>query len=183
MMKILNIQMSMMFLTSIFMMLMYSFISHYNKMHPLIMISILLMILISSSLNLSIYMNNHWFSYIMFLIIVGGMMVIFLYFISFINNMKTSIKWKFLKNLPQKLLMTLLSIMYLYHSFNLNTWSLKFNEISSIYKMSNYNDNLTMMYLYPKNFSTMMSMIYLLISLTIIVKICLNKKIMLRKFN
>lgn len=185
MIKLIQIQIYLTLIISFSIILIFSLNSHNNKIHPLILISILLILLVISSFNFRIYFNNHWFSFLIFLIIVGGIIIIFLYFIRFINNIKTSIKWIYLKNLSIKLtiiIITFIIIILLIYSDN---WILNFNEISSIiniFKNNNFN-NLNLIYLFPKNYSTLISILYLFISLTIIVKICLIKKFTLRKFN
>lgn len=185
MIKILLIQSSILYLISINIILLYSFTSNNNKIHPLILISILLIILIISSFNLSKYFNDHWFSFIIFLIIIGGLIIIFIYFIRFINNIKTSINFLYIKNLYLKISISLISILTLFNSSNLNLWIIKFNEINSIYNnidLKNLN-NLNYLFIPFKNLTTILSIIFLLICLTIIVKICLIKKLTLRKFN
>nr|AZL93228.1 NADH dehydrogenase subunit 6 [Eurytoma sp. ZJUH_2016013] len=185
MMKPINFQIYMFMSISFFMMIIYSLNFHNKKTHPLIMISLLILLLTFSSLNMSMYLNNHWFSFILFLIMVGGMMIIFLYFTSFINNMKTSMKWMYIKNLHLKFSLMIISLIMMINLMKKHNWFLSFNEIMSINKFINLtnNNNMTLMYMYPKNFTTSLSMLYLLISLTIIVKICLMKKLTLRKFN
>lgn len=182
MIKIFNIHL--LFLLFIFLInLLISINFNYKIIHPLILITILILLIIISLYNLRLYYNNHWFSYLIFLIIIGGIIIIFLYFIRFINNIKTSIKWKYLKTIPIKFILLLILSIIIIYSLNSNNWFLKFNEILPIYenfKINKFN-NLIIIYLYPKNYTTLISIIYILLSLTIIVKICLSKNLTLRK--
>nr|YP_010031607.1 NADH dehydrogenase subunit 6 [Necremnus tutae]QOV03002.1 NADH dehydrogenase subunit 6 [Necremnus tutae] len=174
---------------SIISILLNSIPSHNKLIHPVIMGLILLNISILCSMNSSLTNNNHWFSYLMFLIIIGGMMIIFLYFTSFISNMKTSMKWSFIINIPLKFFFIIIFIIYFMFNFNKYLfWLSEFSEIKSLMLnmkilMNNNNMQIMYMYMYNKNFSTIISMIYLLICLTFIVKMCINKKMMLRKTN
>nr|AYE84596.1 NADH dehydrogenase subunit 6 [Encarsia obtusiclava] len=156
--------------------------------HPTFMGCMLIMFSMILSLNLSMYFQNHWFSYIMFLTIISGMMILFMYFISFINNMKMLFKMSSYFNmiLINTILMTTFSIMMYF--MNKNFMWFNFNEIKSIYYlmiknlMNNYM-KINFFYNYNKNFSTMISMIYLFFCLTMIVKICMMNKYSLRKIN
>lgn len=183
MIKILRIQIIFIFRSTFFITIFYIFNFHYKNFHPLILISILILILLIASINIRIYFNDHWFSFIIFLIIVGGLIIIFLYFIRFINNIKTSIKWDFLKNIPIKFLFII--IVFILFWSNSNNWFINFDEITPLHKKLKklYSNNLIFIYIFPKNYTTIIAILYLLISLTIVVKICLLKKFTLRKFN
>nr|QSX81638.1 NADH dehydrogenase subunit 6 [Philotrypesis tridentata] len=158
----------------------------FSKIHPLIMMLILFMLMLMSSIYLSVYSNNNWFSYIMFLMMIGGMMIIFLYFTSFISNMKTSINWFYLIKLPIKFSLILIFMMIMiklnYIFFN---WNNNYNEIKSLLTMNFMEkiDKIMYMYMFNKNFSTLIAILYLLICLTMIVKIMLFKTFTLRKMN
>lgn len=170
---------------SIISLIIQSFPTNNLNTHPLILILILFLITITSSFNIRIFFNNHWFSFLVFLIIIGGIIIIFIYFIRFINNIKTSIKLNFLKSYPIKIFLLIFITLIIFKNINRNLFVIRFNEINSIFTNFNLNSisYLTLIYLYPKNSSTLISIIYLLISLTIIVKICLIKKLTLRKIN
>lgn len=182
MINILTLQIYFLITISILIIIIHSFNSHNNKIHPLILISILLCLLIISSFHIRLYFNDHFFSFLIFLIIVGGIIIIFLYFIRFINNIKTSIKSLFLKNYFIKILLILT---FSWIIFNLNSnWLNNFNEIIPLNKIiTNSLNNLNYLYIYPKNYITLFLILFILFTLTIIVKICLKKKISLRKIN
>nr|YP_011004810.1 NADH dehydrogenase subunit 6 [Anagyrus jenniferae]WPT46951.1 NADH dehydrogenase subunit 6 [Anagyrus jenniferae] len=165
------------------------FPSFYKKFHPILMTSLLMVFSILSSMSLSIFYSNSWMSYIMFLVMIGGMMIIFLYFNSFINNMIMSMKFNFITYFNFKLMITSISILFLTLSmFKFLIWFNNFNEINYLnyyYIMNKMNKNLilTLSYIYNKNLSLMITIMYLLIMLTIIVKIIMMNKFMLRKIN
>nr|UVN15322.1 NADH dehydrogenase subunit 6 [Nasonia oneida] len=162
-------------------MLIISMPSYNNNIHPLFFCLLLLMYTISNSLNISVLNYTHWFSYIMFLIMIGGMMVIFLYFTSFINNAKMKINWMMFLSLPMKLMMLILFIMMLLMMNNIILpWNNKITELSLINSVYN---NINYMFMYNKNISMIITMLYLLMCLTMIVKITINNKITLRKIN
>nr|AEG25304.1 NADH dehydrogenase subunit 6 [Philotrypesis sp. JHX-2011] len=157
----------------------------FNKIHPLIMMMLLFLLLLLSSISLSIYFDNNWFSYIMFLMMIGGMMIIFMYFTSFISNMKTSINWLYLIKMPIKLIMmTMFFILLMKMNLNNFNWNNNYNEINP-FILIQYNkiNKIMYMYMYNKNLSTLISIIYLLICLTMVVKIMLSKTFTLRKIN
>nr|YP_010131044.1 NADH dehydrogenase subunit 6 [Metaphycus eriococci]QPZ53233.1 NADH dehydrogenase subunit 6 [Metaphycus eriococci] len=166
-----------------------SLISNYKMIHPLIMGTNLMLFNIFVSLNMSMFNNNNWFSYITFLIIVGGMMVLFLYFTSFIMNMNTSLKPNFLMNMNLKMMMILIMMNFMLMFLNkFMIWYNKNNEIISINSMMNmnlFNKNyyIMYMYMYNKNIISILSILYLLLSLTLIVKMIMMNKYTLRKIN
>nr|YP_010688325.1 NADH dehydrogenase subunit 6 [Cheiloneurus elegans]WBR65753.1 NADH dehydrogenase subunit 6 [Cheiloneurus elegans] len=159
--------------------------SYYKLFHPLILGSILMLMNMLTSINISMYMYNNWWSYITFLVMVGGMMILFLYFTSFINNMIISMKIIFFKNLIFKSLIFLIFmiIMFMnYKKFLIWSSSINLNEIN----MNLYNKNLSkfiIMYTYNLNYNMIICLIYLLISLFLIVKMIISNKYSLRKMN
>lgn len=169
--------------SSFIIILLHSIPSHYKDIHPLILISILFTILCIARFIIRIFLNNHIISFLIFLIIIGGIIVIFIYFIRFINNITTSIKFKIIKIIPLKITRIIFLIFYQFNRFQNLNWKYKFNETETFKKSIFLNNNLEIFYLFPKNYSTILSILYLLICLTLIVKICLIKKKTLRKIN
>nr|YP_010845357.1 NADH dehydrogenase subunit 6 [Tetrastichus howardi]QXM14791.1 NADH dehydrogenase subunit 6 [Tetrastichus howardi] len=156
-----------------------------NKIiHPIILSLILLLLLMSSSLTIELYYNMNWISYLMFLIMIGGLMIIFLYFTSFIGNMKMSLKWNYIIMYPMKIILMFMFmfLIFIYIKFNY-PWYFISMDISNYMNFYQIKFNTMYMYMYNKNYSLLICMIYLLIMLMFIVKICINKKISLRKLN
>nr|AND96497.1 NADH deshydrogenase subunit 6 [Onthophagus nr. babirussa] len=138
--------------------------------HPLTMG----MILLIQTINLSLFMGylnlNYWYSYILFLIMIGGMLVLFIYMTSVASNEKFSPSIKLFMFLMFMLFIYLSLIMIdpFYMSINNNYMEIKHNL--SLNKYFNF-PNLTIMF---------MLIMYLLVSLLIIVKITSFKKGSLR---
>nr|YP_010251086.1 NADH dehydrogenase subunit 6 [Chouioia cunea]QTW90620.1 NADH dehydrogenase subunit 6 [Chouioia cunea] len=168
-----------------FMNLLINVIPAYNKsIHPVMMGVLLLILMILCSLNIELYNSMNWMSYLMFLIFIGGLMIIFMYFISFINNMKMSIKWNFIKMLIIKLFTMMMMMMFILYYLNINLpWYNNSMEMMQYINQLNMKFYSMYMYMYNKNYSMILSMIYLLVTLIFIVKICINKKLSLRKIN
>lgn len=156
-----------------------------NYIHPLIILTNLFFIILFSLYNFNIYIKNNWFAYITFLIIIGGIIIIFIYFIRFLNNIKISINLNQSKIFFLKLILITIFIYNLLKYENY-IWFNKFDEIIPLINNLNFNnylENFSLIYLYPKNWLTLFVILYLFICITIIVKICLKKKLSLRKIN
>nr|YP_009646731.1 NADH dehydrogenase subunit 6 [Gonioctena intermedia]APM86026.1 NADH dehydrogenase subunit 6 [Gonioctena intermedia]AVX29551.1 NADH dehydrogenase subunit 6 [Gonioctena intermedia]AVX29564.1 NADH dehydrogenase subunit 6 [Gonioctena intermedia] len=136
--------------------------------HPLSFGLILLLqsILISSITG---FMNfNFWFSYILFLIMVGGMLVLFIYMTSIASDEK--FKFSF-KTMMLILIMLMISFMLLfmdnfYYSFLYKMFdSMNQNDFKNNYLSMNKYIN------FPNNFIMFMMIMYLFITLIMVVKI------------
>nr|QGA74498.1 NADH dehydrogenase subunit 6 [Encyrtus eulecaniumiae] len=157
--------------------------------NPMIMGMFLMMFTMFSSMKLSQNSNQIWISLFSFLIMIGGMMILFLYFTSFISNVINEINMNFLNLYMPKILMSIMISALLY--FNLmkfTWWTNNYTEIMNNYNlnkfnMMNFNSLITYMYMYNKNYSLIMVLIYLLSALTLIVKMIIKKKTTLRKIN
>nr|YP_010981227.1 NADH dehydrogenase subunit 6 [Exoristobia philippinensis]WOE90357.1 NADH dehydrogenase subunit 6 [Exoristobia philippinensis] len=165
---------------SIILIIINSFPSHYKLFHPLILGSILMLFNIITNLNISMYLNNNWWSYITFLVIVGGLMILFLYFTSFINNMITSIKMIFFKQMIFKFLIMMIFLILMFTNFN--SYLIWYNNILKFNLYSKFN-NLMYMYNYNLNLSLIISIFYLLMTLMLLVKMIILNKYTLRKIN
>nr|YP_010297279.1 NADH dehydrogenase subunit 6 [Lamennaisia nobilis]UML36895.1 NADH dehydrogenase subunit 6 [Lamennaisia sp.] len=154
--------------------------SHYKSFHPMILGSILMLFNIQLTMNLSIYLPKSWWSFISFLIIIGGLMILFLYFTSFINNMIMNIKLIFLKNFFFKIIIFLMFIMMMF--MKMKNFSIWYNNIEEM-NLNNQVNKIIYMYMYNMNFSILISIFYLLTSLTLLVKMLILNKYTLRKIN
>nr|QGA47475.1 NADH dehydrogenase subunit 6 [Encyrtus sasakii]QGA74459.1 NADH dehydrogenase subunit 6 [Encyrtus sasakii] len=161
-----------------------------NKtVNPMIMGMFLMMFTMFTSMKLSQNSNQIWISLFTFLIMIGGMMILFLYFTSFISNIINEMNINFLNLYLPKILMSIMISMLLY--FNLmkfTWWTNNYTEIMNNsnlnkFNMMNFNSLITYMYMYNKNYSLIMVLIYLLSALTLIVKMIIKKKTTLRKIN
>nr|QMX85845.1 NADH dehydrogenase subunit 6 [Platencyrtus parkeri] len=162
----------------IFLMILINMIpSNYKNFHPMIMGMFLMTFTTLISINLSINLLYSWWSMIIFIIIMGGLMILFLYFNSFINNMITSFKLMFFKNLMYKITTFIMFlIIYTFKSNKLIYWINYFNNI-------NQNFNIILLYFHNFNYNYLFSIFYILISLNLTVKMIIKNKFMLRKLN
>nr|AEP27541.1 NADH dehydrogenase subunit 6 [Hypera postica] len=135
--------------------------------HPLSLGCILLIQTILLSLAVGLLNMNFWFSYILFLIMIGGMLVLFIYMTSIASNEK----FKFSSKLTIFILIGVIlsSMMLLLDNYfsilNLNT--------EDINNQSFLNENLSLSkYLNkPSMLTIILLIIYLLITLIAVVKI------------
>nr|AML26103.1 NADH dehydrogenase subunit 6 [Staphylinidae sp. BMNH 1274257] len=132
--------------------------------HPMSMGLILLMQTIIVSLITGMMNSNFWFSYILFLIMIGGMLVIFIYMTSIASNemfnYSNSILYLSLTTINAMMLIMLIQDNYfINYFFNYNKYLFTLN--TSLMKFFNY----------PSIFIMIMMIIYLFITLIAIVKI------------
>ena len=163
-------------------------ISLNNKfIHPTFIGRILILYRIILSLNLRIFFKNQWFSYIIFLTIIRGIIILFIYFIRFINNIKILTKnYSFISIFLINIILILLFIIYFIYKNNY-FWieNRELNNINNLFINNIINNfiKINFIYYYNKNFQTIICIIYLFFCLTLIVKICIINKYSLRKIN
>nr|AML25577.1 NADH dehydrogenase subunit 6 [Erotylidae sp. BMNH 1274392] len=136
--------------------------------HPLTKGSILLIQTLLICLTTGLTSTNYWYSYILFLIMVGGMMVLFIYMTSIASNEK----FKFSLNLFMLMNMMLLINLFLIilDNFFLSN-NLINNESLMINSSMNFNLSLNKYMNYPTNMIMFTIIIYLFITLIASVKI------------
>nr|YP_010981253.1 NADH dehydrogenase subunit 6 [Pselliophora bifascipennis]WOE90383.1 NADH dehydrogenase subunit 6 [Pselliophora bifascipennis] len=154
--------------------------------HPLSMGFILLIQTFFICLITGSFMKTFWFSYVLFLIFIGGMLVLFIYMTSLASNetFNFSMKNFMLSFMILSLFIILILIMNdstILNSFFLNNETTSItNEINLI--KENYL-NLNKLYNFPTNMLTLMLINYLFLTLIIIVKITNNFFGPLRQIN
>nr|ALO76321.1 NADH deshydrogenase subunit 6 [Omalisus fontisbellaquei] len=132
--------------------------------HPLSMGMILLMQTTLISLVTGLMSNHFWFSYIMFLIMIGGMLILFIYMTSIASNEKFNFSPKIMSIII--IICTSMMMIYLikdpYNYYYMNTIN-----------PSNYtNEMMLNKYLnFPSNLVFTSMMIYLLMTMIAVVKI------------
>nr|YP_010283892.1 NADH dehydrogenase subunit 6 [Chlorophorus annularis]ULA45460.1 NADH dehydrogenase subunit 6 [Chlorophorus annularis] len=149
--------------------IMFMFLSNPLSFGLILLIQTLLVAMITGTLN-----NNFWFSYILFLIMVGGMLILFIYMTSVASNEKFKFSMKMSMIIPMySLLMASNLTDKMFTSLNV-----KNNELATILSkdmsMSKYMN-------FPNNFIMATMIIYLLITLIMAVKITNMKKGPLRQ--
>nr|YP_009710443.1 NADH dehydrogenase subunit 6 [Pieris naganum]QFZ96399.1 NADH dehydrogenase subunit 6 [Pieris naganum]QOL10523.1 NADH dehydrogenase subunit 6 [Pieris naganum] len=156
----------MMILISMFML----FTTHPLSMGLMILIQTLLL-----SLILGVYINTYWFSYILFLVFLGGLLVLFIYVSSIASNeiMNFSLKMKmfFLSSI---FLMTILLIAQMnnYFSFSNIFINNEMNDLNNNFLFFNEDKiKLTKLYNSQTFMMIIMIIIYLFITLIAVIKI------------
>uniref|UniRef100_UPI003001692A NADH dehydrogenase subunit 6 n=1 Tax=Tachina sobria TaxID=3118448 RepID=UPI003001692A len=143
-----------------------------NMKHPLAMGLILLIQTTLISLTLGLMSKTFWFSYILFLVFIGGMLVLFIYVTSLASNEMFSFSIK-LMMISMLIIFIMMTSMYFLDKTMLMQY--KNLEMNSIYNMNSYimenSLSLNKLYNYPTNILTILLMNYLLITLIAVVKI------------
>nr|QHF17850.1 NADH dehydrogenase subunit 6 [Acrotaeniostola dissimilis] len=141
--------------------------------HPLAMGLMLLIQTIQICLLTGLMAKSFWFSYILFLIFLGGMLVLFIYVTSLASNEMFSMSMK-LTTICIMLFMTMMMINMMIDKTNISFF-IQNNEMNSSYNMNlllkENSLNLYKLYNYPTNLITILLMNYLLITLIAVVKI------------
>nr|YP_010363587.1 NADH dehydrogenase subunit 6 [Cephalallus oberthueri]UNZ12701.1 NADH dehydrogenase subunit 6 [Cephalallus oberthueri] len=137
--------------------------------HPL---SFGLVLLIQStliSLMTGLMNYNFWFSYILFLIMIGAMLILFIYMTSIASNEKFKFSYKLMMlTIIMMLFSTLLLMLIDFYLFSFNLYSYD-NMNQETQKINNLSMNKYMNY--PTNLIFFSMIIYLLITLIMVVKI------------
>nr|YP_010894986.1 NADH dehydrogenase subunit 6 [Apystomyia elinguis]WJW73499.1 NADH dehydrogenase subunit 6 [Apystomyia elinguis] len=139
--------------------------------HPLAMGLMLLIQTFLVCLSSGLLAKSFWFSYVLFLIFLGGMLVLFIYVTSLASNEMFSLSMKLTMISASFFLLLLMSALMI---DNMSTITYMNNEtsLSSTISFSKENLlNLNKLYNYPTNFITLMMINYLLIALVAMVKI------------
>nr|APT41560.1 NADH dehydrogenase subunit 6 [Trichophoromyia ininii] len=141
--------------------------------HPLALGLMLLIQTLLISLIIGLMMKTFWFSYILFLTFMGGMLVLFIYITSLASNEMFSLSSKMM--IMFSLFLSLLFISMLIMDKTLITHYIYNNEMMEFFNMKflfkeNFL-NLNKFYNFPTNLMMLMMIIYLLLTLIIIVKI------------
>nr|YP_010865952.1 NADH dehydrogenase subunit 6 [Cerapanorpa nanwutaina]WGT92185.1 NADH dehydrogenase subunit 6 [Cerapanorpa nanwutaina] len=142
--------------------------------HPLAMGLILLIQTLLICMISGLVTKTFWFSYILFLVFLGGMLILFIYMTSLASNemFTFSFKLTFIA-----IFSVMISIM-MFFVIDQNLWIFNFmnfdmeimNKISFL-NMNENSLNLTKLYNFPTSFITIMLINYLFLTLIVIVKI------------
>nr|QES86267.1 NADH dehydrogenase subunit 6 [Diodontus polytylus] len=141
-----------------------------EEIHPLNLMIIL--IIYSLSFSLLINFNNNIYPYILFLIMIGGMMIMFLYFTSLINNEKS-------KTSTFSIYSSILFII----TFSMISF-FKFNSKESLILINPYkNLNSNSMSIYSEHLTETTSFLiyFLFFSMVMVIKLCKSTNLPLRK--
>nr|YP_009050551.1 NADH dehydrogenase subunit 6 [Dysmicohermes ingens]AIG24340.1 NADH dehydrogenase subunit 6 [Dysmicohermes ingens] len=139
--------------------------------HPLAMGLILLIQTILISLISGLMTQTFWFSYILFLIMLGGMLVLFIYMTSLASNELFSFS---MKTLIINLIIFMFMLMLLLFDNSLwfiNNNSMDMNSLNNIIMLQENKMELMKLYNFPTMNLTLLMVNYLFLTLIIIVKI------------
>nr|YP_009182737.1 NADH dehydrogenase subunit 6 [Heteropterus morpheus]AHH34388.1 NADH dehydrogenase subunit 6 [Heteropterus morpheus] len=157
----------MMMITSIFML----FMSHPLSLGIMILTQTLMICLISGFM-----INTYWFSYILFLIFIGGLLILFIYISSIASNemfnLSTKIKFLLWIIIISSMILSLLTMKNL-NWLNLYINSTELNNFFNFFLFFNNENmiNLTKLYNEQNYLIMIMMIIYLFITLLAVVKI------------
>nr|AZA05078.1 NADH dehydrogenase subunit 6 [Drosophila subobscura] len=156
-----------------------------NMIHPLAMGLTLLIQTIFICLISGLMTKSFWYSYILFLIFLGGMLVLFIYVTSLASNEMFNLSIKL--TLFSMMILILLFIMSIFIDKSYTTFFFMNNEMDSIFNLNSYflenSLSLNKLYNFPTNLVTILLMNYLLITLIVVVKITKLFKGPLRMMN
>lgn len=166
------------FIIIIILLILYILITNY--IHP---IYILILIIIYRGIicfTISSWSFNFIYSIILFLIIVRGILIIFLYFSRLISNdqtkfiINTSLLFRFFINI---FILSLIINYFNYPNYNFTETLITFLLNNNLF------NNIIHIFSYPYRNITIISILYLLLTLFTIIKICSIKPSTLRKLN
>nr|AMW68005.1 NADH dehydrogenase subunit 6 [Inocellia fujiana] len=140
----------------------FNYYKYYKNKTSLIMGFLLIIQTLLISLITGFINNLFWFSYILFIIMIGGMMILFIYMTSLASNEKYQFSSSFF-SMNIFFLMIIIFMLIIIDPFYFNLINMN-NEMSTIFNLNKlYNLN-------SKNI-TLISIIYLLFTLITVIKI------------
>nr|QGU84917.1 NADH dehydrogenase subunit 6 [Gibbovalva kobusi] len=144
----------------------------YSTNHPLMMGLLILMQTLLTCLISGLFIKSYWFSYILFLTFLGGLLVLFIYISSMASNEM------FFKMTNMKLFIIFFFLINMFYYLNFNNLNNFINNEEMINYFNNFiffnNENkinLSKLYNNQNYLLTMILIIYLFITLLAIVKI------------
>nr|WAT94182.1 NADH dehydrogenase subunit 6 [Oryctes rhinoceros]WAT94208.1 NADH dehydrogenase subunit 6 [Oryctes rhinoceros] len=135
--------------------------------HPISMGAILLLQTITVTLTIGFFHSNFWYSYILFLIMVSGMLVLFAYMTSVASNEK------FIPSIKIFIMITFIILSFLFTMAMMDPYysNMSITFTDSIQNQYSYNLSMSKYFNYPHMSIMFMLIIYLLITLIAVVKI------------
>lgn len=150
--------------------------SNLSKFHPLNFRLILVIYSIILCLNINFLSRNFWYSYILFLVIIGGLIILFLYFTRIANNELINFNLNFLKYFVKKIILIIFLIILIKIFFLKNIFNLIFTEIFNLNLLLIKINDLNIKYIYIDFYLDLNLYIILYLFLTIIGSILICKK-------
>lgn len=148
-----------------------------NKYHPIILLIILILLTILISLKINIIFKS-WTNFILFLIIIGGLIVIYIYITRLINNKNLYINLKNFLIISLKLILIILILILILNILSNNNLYFNSQEIFSFnYNIFEKKNELIISELYYYNkYSIIFIILYLYYSIICIINICYKTK-------
>nr|ATN41125.1 NADH dehydrogenase subunit 6 [Endopterygota sp. 25 LC-2017] len=139
--------------------------------HPLTMGIILLFQTLLSCILTGIISKSFWFSYILFLVFIGGMLILFIYMASLASNEKINFSlFTFMKFFI--FIYSIIMIISLFDKYYISTFFNNEEMIINLNFLINENHlSLSKMYNMPNNYIIILLINYLLLTLIMVVKI------------
>lgn len=151
-----------------------------NFIHPIYLLILIIIYRRIVCLTISAWSYNFIYSIILFLIIISGILILFLYFSRLISNDQT----KFIINKPLILRLSINIIIFLYINKYFNYHIYNYYETFFLTQINNnIFNNIIHIFSYPYRNITIICILYLLLTLFTIIKICATKTSTLRKLN
>nr|QDH82259.1 NADH dehydrogenase subunit 6 [Parapolybia tinctipennis] len=151
----------------------------FNKMPTTMMILFLILYTMITSMSMINLKSKTTYSFIMFLMIIGGLMILFMMFLSLISNEQSMIKLN-KNNILFIILIIMLMCKPITENFYMNYLiELKMNSLTDSFYFMNINKLIN----YPNNFYSILLMILLLLILLLVTKLCSMNNKPLRKIN
>nr|QLI42503.1 NADH dehydrogenase subunit 6 [Colletes gigas] len=144
------------------------------NLHPLTYIIILIFYILNLLLLINLELNMNIYMYMIFISMIGGLMIMFMYFTSLINNFKM-IMFKY--ELYLILFTFIMMMICMIYSF------MNYNPINYLDKITfkGPDNSIILIYMYPYYTFTFISITYLIYCLNLIMKMSLIKFKSLRK--
>nr|YP_009104325.1 NADH dehydrogenase subunit 6 [Aedes notoscriptus]AIV00382.1 NADH dehydrogenase subunit 6 [Aedes notoscriptus] len=140
--------------------------------HPLAMGLMLLIQTFLTSLLTGMLVKTFWFSYVLFLIFMGGMLVLFIYVTSLSSNEMFSMSFKLL--FTTMIMLMIFMFLFFFMDTSIMEQFINNNEMNMFFFNSFLPENiieLNKMYNFPTNLITLMLINYLFLTLLVTVKI------------
>nr|QLY90250.1 NADH dehydrogenase subunit 6 [Fannia armata] len=143
-----------------------------NMKHPLAMGLTLLIQTTFVCLTSGLMTKTFWFSYILFLVFLGGMLVLFIYVTSLASNEMFSFSIKLLFISFSIFMTMMITLFFMDKNLLLNYSNMEIQSTSNLNSyLTESSLSLNKLYNYPTNLLTILLMNYLLITLIAVVKI------------
>nr|APF47469.1 NADH dehydrogenase subunit 6 [Snellenius sp. SNS-2016] len=184
-MNFINLFYLMFYLMSLIMLLILLISSNLLKFHPLILSLMLMFYMMIMCLKLNYLQMEYWYSYILFLIMIGGVMILIMYFTSISSNEMLIYTFKSMIYLLMKYMFMIILMLILFFLLNKNYLNLLMDNyeilsLNNLYKENNFN-NLKNLYMNMNMDLTIFFIIYLLLMMMFSAMICLKFNIPMRQ--